>query len=103
MRGDEESPKGVEQKVHAAELVVRSYISLRIMAFNTSNSVSPSRHEGCIAREEDSPLWGKGERILPPHNRAFGNVRCGDQAFPLLLVEVFHPQRKAFLRILERI
>jgi hypothetical protein len=33
MRGDEESPKGVEQKVHAAELVVRSYISLRITAF----------------------------------------------------------------------
>ena len=37
MRGDEGSLKGVEQKVHATEFVVRSYISLIIMrqVFNT--------------------------------------------------------------------
>ena len=104
MRADEGSLKGVEQKVHAAELVVRSYISLGIMGFfNTSNSVSPRKHGACVARDGDLPLWGKGEGVLSPDNCAFGNVCCSDQTLPLLPVKVLHPEGKTFLRIFERI
>ena len=37
MRGDEGSLKGVEQKLHATELAVRSYTSLGVTPFNTSS------------------------------------------------------------------
>jgi len=104
MRGDEGSLKGVEQKVHATEFVVRSYISLKITdSFNTPNSVSPSKHGGRVAGDENSPLWGKSEGVLFPYDCAIGNVRCNYQAFPLLLVEVFHLEGETFLGILERI
>lgn len=104
IRGDEGSLKGVEQKVHATELVVRSYISLRIMEFfNTSNSVSPRKHGAWVARDEGSPLWGKSKGVLSPDDCTFRNVRRGDQTFPLLLVEILHPEGETFLCILERI
>ena len=56
-----------------------------------------------IMRGEDAPLRGKGKGVLSPYDHAFGNVCCGDQAFPLLLIEVFHPDSETFLRVLERI
>ena len=104
IRAEEGSLNGVEQKVHATELVVRSYTSLRITSFfNTLNSMSPNKHGVRIARDKDSPFWGKSEGVLSPYHRAFGDVCCGDQTFPLLLVKVFHPERETFLCILERI
>ena len=64
IRGDEGSLKGVEQKVHATELVVRSYTSLRITGFfNTSNSVSPNKRGVCIARTHHSGARAKGSSL----------------------------------------
>ena len=104
IRADEGSLNGVEQKVHATELVVRSYTSLGIAGFfNTFISMPPNKRGVCIARVKDLPLWGKSEGVLPPYDRTFRNICCGDQAFPLLLVEVFHPESKTFLCILERV
>lgn len=51
MRGDEGSLKGVEQKVHAAELAVKSYTSLRITDFSIHQTVSPRKSGACVARD----------------------------------------------------
>ena len=79
------------------------YLPENYTLFNTLNSVSPSKHRGCVAREESSPFWSQGEGILSPYDCPFRHVRCGDQAFSLLLVEVFHPESETFLCIFERI
>jgi len=65
--------------------------------------MSPNKHGVRIARDKGSPLWGKSEGILSPYDRAFRNVCCSDQAFPLLLVEVFYSESETFLCILERV
>lgn len=70
--------------------------------FNTSNCVT-QKIRGLCCERWGSPLRGKGEGVLSPDYCAFGNSCRSDQAFPLILVEVFHPEGKTFLRILERI
>lgn len=52
---------------------------------------------------ENSPFWGKGKGIFSPYDCALWNVRCGDQAFTLPLIEVFYPESETFLCILERV
>ena len=79
------------------------YLPENYTLFNTLNSVSPSERGRRVAREESSPFWSKGEGIPSPYDYAFGNVRCGDHAFPLLLVEVFHPEGETFFCTFERI
>jgi len=49
MRADEGSLKGVEQKVHATEFVIRSYISLRITRFSIHRTqCHPANTEGVL-------------------------------------------------------
>ena len=52
MTGDEGSLKGVEQKVHAAEFVIKSYISLRITHFSIHQTQ-------CHPANTEGALWGK--------------------------------------------
>jgi len=76
MRGDEGSLKGVEQKVHATEFVIRSYISLRVMGFLIHEAqCRPANMGGGVVRDEDSPFWSKSKGVLFPDDSAFGNVR----------------------------
>jgi len=66
MRGDEWSLKGVEQKVHATEFVVRSYISLGITHFSIHRTqCHPANTEGVLRgkRTHHSGARAKGSSL----------------------------------------
>jgi len=64
MRGDEGSLKGVEQKVHATEFAVKSYISLRITRFSIHRTQCHPANTRVYCEGRGLTILGQGRRGL---------------------------------------